>query len=106
MKKLVLGMSLLGALGAVGQAYASTYYVRADGGTPAQCNGLGNSPYPGSGSGQTCAWHHPFDALPPQGDGGTPAVLLKGGDTLIIDSGSYEMGASAAAAKPFPACNE
>jgi PKD repeat protein len=106
MKNLLVGMSLLGALGAAGQASASTFYVRADGGTPAQCNGLSDSPYPGSGSAQSCAWHHPFDALPPQGDGGTPAILLQGGDTLIIDSGSYEMGATSPAAKGFPACNE
>ena len=32
-------------------------------------------------------------------------MLLHGGDTLIIDAGSYEMGATAAAAKPYPACN-
>ena len=59
-----------------GQASASTYYVRADGGTKSQCNGLNNAAYPGSGSAQDCAWHHPFDALPPQGDGGNPALAL------------------------------
>ena len=103
MKNLLLLMGLLG--GAVaGPTYANTYYVRADGGSPAQCTGLSDAAYPGSGSAQNCAWHHPFDALPPQGDGGTPAVLLRGGDTLIIGSGSYEMGAGADAAKAFPAC--
>ena len=65
----------------------TTYYVRPDGGSPEQCTGLVNAPYPGSGTGQPCAWDHPFRALPP---GGTPR--LAGGDTLIIGSGSYMMG--------------
>jgi len=101
MKNLLLGLILLFSFGHV---MASTFYVRTNGGTPAQCTGLGDNPYPGSGSGQNCAWHHPFDALPPQGDGGTPAVLLHGGDTLIIDAGSYEMGANAPGASVYPAC--
>lgn len=102
MKNLLLGLLLLFSFG---QVMANTYYVRTDGGTTAQCTGLGNSPYPGSGSGQNCAWHHPFDALPPQGDGTSPAVLLRGGDTLIIGAGSYEMGVNAPGARVYPACN-
>src|SRR5579885_3133084 len=46
-------------------ASATTYYVRTDGGTPTQCTGLANAAYSGSGSGQSCAWHSPMDALPP-----------------------------------------
>jgi len=65
----------------------STYYVRPDGGSPTQCTGLANAPYPGSGSGQPCAWDHPFRALPP---GGSPRIA--GGDTLLIAGGSYMMG--------------
>ena len=68
-------------------AAATTYYVRTDGGSPAQCTGLADAAYPGSGTGQHCAWDHPFRALPP---GGTPRIT--GGDTLIIASGSYRMG--------------
>ncbi len=83
----------------------TTYYVRTDGGSISQCNGRSNAPYPGSGSAQNCAWHHPFDALPPQGDGANPAIALHGGDTLIIGSGSYEMGLNAAGASAYPACN-
>jgi PKD repeat protein len=86
-------------------AIATTYYVRTDGGSLSQCTGLGNAPYPGSGTGQNCAWHHPFDALPPQGDGANPAVSLHGGDTLIVGAGSYEMGANAPGASAYPACN-
>ena len=86
---------------------ASTFYVRSDGGTITQCNGLSNSAYPGSGTAQSCAWHHPFDALPPQGDGGNPAIPLHGGDTLLIGAGSYEMGLNAPGAKgTYPACNQ
>ena len=66
---------------------ASTYYVRPDGGSTAQCTGLVDAAYPGSGTGQPCAWDHPFRALPPLG-----TSLITGGDTLIISSGSYVMG--------------
>jgi hypothetical protein len=66
---------------------ASTYYIRPDGGSASQCTGLVDAPYPGSGSGQPCAWDHPFRALPP---GDTPRIA--GGDTLSIASGSYMMG--------------
>ena len=68
-------------------AWATTYYVRTDGGSPDQCTGLVNSPFPGSGDAQPCAWDHPFRALPPGG----PARII-GGDTVIIGPGSYRMG--------------
>lgn len=66
---------------------ASTYYVRPDGGSAEQCTGLADAAYPGSGSGQPCAWDHPFRALPPGG-----ALRIAGGDTLIISDGSYRLG--------------
>jgi hypothetical protein len=65
----------------------TTYYVRTDGGSPTQCTGLVDAPYPGSGAARPCAWDHPFRALPPDG---TPRI--HGGDTLIIGPGSYRMG--------------
>jgi len=65
----------------------SIYYVRPDGGSTTQCTGLADAPYPGSGTGQDCAWDHPFRALPP---GGQPRIT--GGDTLVIAAGSYMMG--------------
>jgi hypothetical protein len=65
----------------------TTYYVRPDGGSPEQCTGRVNAPYPGSGTGRPCAWDHPFRALPPDD---TPRIAS--GDTLIIEAGSYMMG--------------
>jgi hypothetical protein len=66
----------------------TTFYIRPDGGTLEQCTGLVDAPYPGSGTGQPCAWDHPFRVfVPPHA-----ATLLQGGDTLIIATGSYEMG--------------
>ncbi|HSP15307.1 MAG TPA: choice-of-anchor Q domain-containing protein [Thermoanaerobaculia bacterium] len=71
-------------------AVASTYYVRTDGGSEQQCTGTINAAYSGSGTGQPCAWDHPFRALPPEG---TPRIA--GGDTLVIGAGSYMMGLGA-----------
>ena len=71
----------------------TTYYVRPDGGSHDECTGLVDAPYSGSGTGQPCAWDHPFRALPPDG---TPRIA--GGDTLIIGAGSYMMGYDASGA--------
>ncbi len=72
------------------EASATNWFVRSDGGDISQCNGRSNTPYPGSGTAQACAWKHPFMALPPGG----PA-RIQGGDTLLIGSGSYRMGQGA-----------
>jgi hypothetical protein len=71
-------------------ASATTWYVRTDGGDAVQCTGMGDAAYPGSGTSQSCAWKHPFYALPPGG----PARIA-GGDTLVIDRGSYMIGLGA-----------
>jgi hypothetical protein len=71
-----------------------TYYVRPDGGSAGQCTGRVDAAYPGSGTGQPCAWNHPFQALPPDG---TPRIA--GGDTLLIAAGSYMMGYGAPGAE-------
>jgi CSLREA domain-containing protein len=65
----------------------TSWYVRPDGGSPEQCTGLVDSPYPGNGTSQPCAWDHPFHALPPEG---TPRIA--GGDTLIVGNGAYMIG--------------
>lgn len=67
--------------------FSTTYYVRTDGGTGTQCNGLSDAPYPGSGDSQNCAWSHPFWALNEYGE-----WKIRGGDTLIIGPGSYMIG--------------
>lgn len=69
------------------EASGNLYYVRPDGGSRLQCTGLVDAPYPGSGTARPCAWDHPFRALPP---GGPPAI--SGGDTLLLATGSYQMG--------------
>jgi hypothetical protein len=66
-------------------SYATTYYVRPDGGTSTQCTGTTDAAYSGAGSGQPCAFKHPFWAIAPIGNNPTK---LAGGDTLIIDGSS------------------
>lgn len=65
----------------------AAYFVRPGGGNTEQCTGKTNADYSGSGSAQDCAFSHPFYVFPPEG-----TSLLKGGETLIIADGSYEMG--------------
>jgi hypothetical protein len=82
--------TLIAGCGFAATATAATYYVRTDGGDATQCTGTTDAPYGGSGTGQACAWKHPFMALPPGG----PARIA-GGDTLNIASGSYMIGLGA-----------
>ncbi len=70
-------------------AITETYYVRPDGGTCLECNGLADAAYPGSGENRDCAWSHPFWALEA---GDPPTWRIAGGDTLVIGSGRYMMG--------------
>lgn len=78
-------------------AHAATYYVRTDGGPSPTCNGTANAP---ASATPNCAWASPTVALP-MGDGQygntIPAALIKGGDTLVIESGSYMIGYDPAA---------
>jgi len=67
--------------------YGATYHVRTDGGAGDQCAGATDAAYPGSGTGQACAWSHPFWSLDSNGN-----WKLTGGDTLLIHPGSYRMG--------------
>ena len=83
-------------LAAFGSAQAATtYHVRTDGGDASQCTGRADAAYPGSGTGQACAWKHPFFALTP---GGSKRIV--GGDTVVIGSGTYLIGAGAPGAAP------
>jgi len=74
-------------LAAFGSANATTFYIRADGGDAAQCNGRADAAYPGSGTAQNCAWKNPNIALPNSG-----SARIVGGDTLLIGAGSYQIG--------------
>jgi len=85
LSKLVVSLSL--GLAAIGSAQAATYYVRTDGGDGSQCNGRADAAYPGSGTGQNCAWKNPNIALPNSG-----SARIVGGDTLMIGAGSYQIG--------------
>jgi len=86
-RQLLTALLILLLLASAHAQSPATYYVRPDGGSTEQCTGLVDAPYPGSGTGQPCAWDHPFRALPP---GGPPRIA--GSDTLIIGAGSYMMG--------------
>ncbi|QOD92028.1 right-handed parallel beta-helix repeat-containing protein [Lysobacter sp. CW239] len=87
-RALVAALSGLLLFTAIGSAQAATtYYVRTDGGTAAQCTGKADAAYSGSGTSQACAWKHPYYALPPN-----ETARIAGGDTLIIGSGSYMIG--------------
>jgi hypothetical protein len=76
---------------------ATTYYVRTDGSTATNCTGTTDAAYPGSGTGQACAFNHIFYALGWYGAGtsdGTAGVM-SGGDTLIIKDESVGGGYTA-----------
>jgi len=94
LSKLFVSLSL--GLAAIGSAQAATYYVRADGGDAAQCNGRADAAYPGSGTAQNCAWKNPSIALPNSG-----TARIAGGDTLLIGAGTYQIG-SGGYMQPIP----
>lgn len=72
----------------VGNAEATTYYVRSTStdGTQSACTGLADADYDGAGSGEACAFQYVAYALGWYGDGSTggAAGVMVGGDTLII----------------------
>src|SRR6185437_10273957 len=86
---LLFGLSLLPH-----SVWATTYYVRADGGTSAQCTGKSDAAYPGQGAHRECAFDHPFWAVQPgqRASNFTPSTVLKAGDTLVIGRGSFMIG--------------
>ena len=79
----------------------ATYYVRVDGGSAEQCDGLHDAPRAGRDGRRACAWRHPFEALPP----GAKARIA-GGDTLVIGAGSYMMGRGAPGTEASEKCRK
>ena len=73
-----------------------TWFIRSDGGTSAQCTGLFDAPYTGSGIEQPCAVNHPFWLFPPP----AKPPLVQGGDIVVIGPGEYMMGSNATTASP------
>lgn len=71
-------------------AFATTYYVRPDGGPAPTCNGTANAP---ASAAPACAFNNPQWAIPPgfKGDG-AKAPVLQAGDTLQIATGVYQVG--------------
>ena len=72
------------------QAWATTWYVRVNGGNTSQCTGTTNADYPGSGTGQACAFSNPMyvgGAGCGNTGGNTCDVSAKwgNGDTIDID---------------------
>lgn len=67
------------------------WYVRPDGGDRKQCTGKVDAPYKGKGSGQPCAFNHPY-FLFTTGDYNDKSWVIQGGDTVIIRGGPYRMG--------------
>lgn len=78
-------------------SWAATYYVRTDGSNSTNCTGLADAAYDGSGTGEACAFSHPFYATgwfgdEGNGDGDPTAGVMSTGDELVIVSGNYNMG--------------
>jgi hypothetical protein len=66
---------------------ASTWYVRSDGGTSAQCTGRANAAYPGSGTLQACAFSLLDDAANAATYGDT--IKIHAGDTVGTPVGNH-----------------
>jgi hypothetical protein len=66
---------------------SSNFFIRTDGGTPAQCNGMVNVGYSGGGKNLNCAWKSIAYALTMM-----KAPRIKAGDKLYIESGTYKIG--------------
>ena len=85
--------SLLLLLGLCLSSQATTWFIRHDGGTNTQCTGTTNAPYPGSGTGRSCAYNHPFQLLDWKGHW----AKFAGGDTMqfadpVTNTKPYYMG--------------
>lgn len=73
-------------------SWATTYYVRNDGGVASRCTGLVDATDPGSGTAQPCAWKS-FDVAIGIAGGTTN---FSGGDTVILDNVDRSVGSGQA----------
>lgn len=88
MNKLILALLMLLVSST---AWGSTWYIRTDGSNNTNCTGHTNAAYPGSGTGQACAFNDLAWVLPPSG--GDTSTAMQGGDTVIVDAaGQYMVG--------------
>ena len=71
------------------ESWGRTYYVRTDGGSARECDGLHDKPLAGAQQ-RACAWSGPMLALPPEGE-----ARIQGGDRLVIRPGAYMIGLGA-----------
>lgn len=71
--------------------FGGTFYIRPDGGSAEQCNGMADAPYPGSGAHLPCAWKSLFTAVAWDGKKKN-GWRFKGGDTVMFSSGSHHIG--------------
>lgn len=83
------------------------WYIRADGGTPAQCTGHGDAAYGGSGTARDCAfgdWRYLYDSNAASSYGHL-AWVIAGGDTVIVDNTKpWRVGWSTATGAGEPWC--
>lgn len=99
MRWLVLSMLVAGlVLATACEASARTYYVRGDGGTAAKCNGASNA---SASAAPNCAWSSLMEALPPTASNAVNPARIKGGDTVIVEPGSYVIGWTPTASKEW-----
>ncbi len=83
----------------------TVWYIRDDGGTRQQCTGKTNAAYPGSGSGQPCAFNNPFWLVTANQTASDWSWIIAGGDTVLFEpdasgsAGVYYMGLTAGAGR-------
>lgn len=89
MKKIILlTISVLFLM--VSNSFAATRYVRTDGGTGTQCDGLTDHALAGA-SGTNCALNSPMWVFPYR-SGSSTSRAAAAGDTVVIGTGSYRTG--------------
>ena len=84
-------MALLFTVGLLGNANATTYHIRPDGGNRITCDGKTDAPYSGFGFRQPCSFNNPLWATGIVSSASLKSLLVSG-DTLFIHKGEYKIG--------------